>query len=148
MPLDGAMKTAIAMVAGVALAMALGALALLGWSVALGVALGGLLATVNLWAFAYVGRGVLQSGSSGRRWGVLGGLKLLALLGAVYLLLDSGLVPGMALAAGYAALPLGASLANFIGPKPGEDDPELTRASGDLPADLVTGAQPDTASGD
>lgn len=147
-PLDGAMRTALTVVAGAALVMTLAAFAAFGWSVALGVAVGGLVATANLWAFAHVGRGVLAGGRKARVWGLLGGLKMLALMAVVYLLLRSGLVPALALVIGYAALPIGVSVANFIGPRPGEDDAEQQRDAGDLTADLVTGPRPDAAPGD
>ena len=147
-PLDGAMRTAITVVAAATLVMTLGALAIFGWSEALGVAVGGLLATANLWAFAHVGRGVLAGGRKARVWGLFGALKLLTLMGVVYLLIKSGLVPVLALVVGYAALPLGTAVGNFVGPRPGDDDPELQRDTGDLTADLVTGPPPDAAPGD
>ncbi len=148
LPLDGAVRTAITAVAGSGLLFSLGALAWFGWATGLGVAVGALVATVNLWAFAHVGRGVLGGGPRARLWGLLGALKMIGLMGLVYLLLKTGLVPALALVAGYAALPLGASLATFIGPAPGEDDPQLSHGASDLSADLVTGPRPDAVSGD
>ncbi len=147
-PLDGGLRTAIAAVVGAGLVFSLVAVIGFGWSVGLGVAVGALVATVNLWAFAHVGRGVLSGGPRARLWGVLGALKMIGLMGLVYLLLKTGLVPALALVVGYAALPFGASLASFIGPGPGEDDPQLSRSASDLSADLVTGPRPDAASGD
>jgi hypothetical protein len=98
-----------------------------GWSAALGIAVGGLVATLNLWLFAYIARGVLRGGSSGRLWGVLGGVKFLALLGGAYVLLDRGVIAGLTMAIGYASLPVGVALGGFLAPRADEiaqDDPQ------------------------
>ncbi|HHH28428.1 MAG TPA: hypothetical protein ENK57_08795 [Polyangiaceae bacterium] len=121
-PLDATMMTAIICVAGAAVVLSVGAIVGFGWRMGSSCAAGGLLATVNLWAFAYVGRGMLGEGR--RKWGLLGGLKLLALLAAFYVLLSSDLLSGLGVAAGYAALPLGVAIGNFVGPRPEDLPPE------------------------
>lgn len=118
---DGRMNTALTGVAifGVALSL----LTLAGWGVHLagGVALGAAIATVNLWAFSRIGAALLSGQQRhAAKWAALGVLKLLALLGGVYILLDHGLVEPIALMVGYAALPGGITLATFFN-KP--DDP-------------------------
>jgi len=104
-PLNAQMMTSITCVAGVAVALAVGSVVGFGWRMGASCAAGGLVATLNLWAFAYVGRGMLTA--KRRLWGLLGGLKLLVLLGVFYLLLSSGMLAGLGVAAGYGALPLG-----------------------------------------
>lgn len=112
--LDATMMTSLTAVAAVAVAASLTGLAAFGWSVAMGVATGGLLATVNLWLIGLVSQGVLAGGSRGRFWGVFGGLKFIALLGVAFALLRSGLTSGLTLAAGYAALPLGVTIGTLL----------------------------------
>jgi hypothetical protein len=68
-------------------------------------------------------------------WGVVALLKLLTLFGGVWLLLERGVVSGLSLAAGYAALPFGITLASLFGPKPPETDADATpsaRPAGDV----------------
>jgi hypothetical protein len=48
-------------------------------------------------------------------------LKLVLLFAGVWMVLKSGVVSGLSLAVGYAALPLGITLASLLGPKPGPD---------------------------
>jgi hypothetical protein len=114
-PLDAAMMTSLTAVAAVAVALSLGALGAFGWSSAMGVATGGLLATLNLWLIGLVSRGVLSGGRHGRLWGIAGGLKFLALLGVAFGLLQAGLTTALTLAIGYAALPLGVTVGTVIG---------------------------------
>ncbi|MEQ9322856.1 MAG: hypothetical protein RIF41_27070 [Polyangiaceae bacterium] len=122
-PINATMMTTIICVAGVAVVLSIGAVAGFGWRMGSSCAAGGLLATANLWAFAYVGRGMLGEGR--RLWGLLGGLKLLALLAAFYFLMSSDLLSGLGVAAGYAALPLGVAIGNFAAPRADDLPPEL-----------------------
>jgi len=48
-------------------------------------------------------------------------LKLLLLFGGVWIILKSGVVSGLSLAAGYAALPFGVTFASLFGPKQSEE---------------------------
>jgi hypothetical protein len=112
--LDAAMMTSLTAVAAVAVALSLGALGTYGWSAAMGVATGGLLATANLWMIGLVSRGVLAGGPRGRFWGVAGGLKFLALMGLALMLMKTGLASGLTLAAGYASLPLGVTIGSLM----------------------------------
>ncbi len=108
--LDGAMMISLTAVAGVAVTLSLGALAAFGWSAAMGVATGGLMATVNLYLLALISRGVLSDDRHRRLWGVAGGLKFFALLALAFVLLQAGLVSGITLVAGFASLPVGVTL--------------------------------------
>jgi hypothetical protein len=84
---------------------------------AIGVALGGLLATANLALFVRLGRAFLEQRENGAAWGLIGAIKLLGLFVAVWLLLRRGDVPALALVLGYAALPLGITLSTLVRPK-------------------------------
>jgi hypothetical protein len=88
----------------------------LGQSGVLGVALGSVIATLNLWALARVVRALLTGASL--PWVVLGGLKLLGLLALVGLLIKLGVTTLLPLGFGYAALPLGIVLSQLRGGRP------------------------------
>ena len=118
--LSAAMMFAVIAVAAVAIAFSVGAIAYRGLRAGAGVASGGLLATLNLWAFAYVGRGVLGEGSHRRFWGLLGGLKFVALLAITFALLKSGQVSGIMVAIGYGSLPVGVAIGNYLAARPDE----------------------------
>jgi hypothetical protein len=119
-PLDATITVALICVGVVAAIMAILAGIASGASMALGIAVGGLVATLNLWMFAYVGRGVLAGGSRGKLWALVGAVKFLALFGGVWLLLKAELTSPLTLAIGYGALPLGITVAAFL--RRGEDD--------------------------
>ena len=119
---EGLDRTIIACVkatAGFGLAFAIGGGVIDGFRTGIGIGIGGLLATANLWAFAIVVRGVLMGGEAGKRWGMAGGLKFLALLGAAWLVLAAGVSTGLTLALGYGALPLGITIGGLFGPTVG-----------------------------
>ncbi len=121
---DSGSTTAIVAVAATALVLAIGALAFYGWDSAKGVAVGGGIAVANLLALAWIGRGVLQSSGGRRRiWGVVGFVKVFALLGFVLWLVQSDLVPVLPLIVGYAALPVGIGLGGLLGPRGGAEAP-------------------------
>ncbi len=112
--LDAPMMTSLTAVAAVGVALSLGALGGFGWGPAMGVATGGLLATVNLWVIGLVSRGALAGGKKGGLWGIAGGLKFLALFGLALALMKSGLASGFTLAIGYASLPLGVTIGMLV----------------------------------
>jgi hypothetical protein len=124
--LDAAMRAAVLSVFCSGLCIAVIAAAVWGLRAGLGAAIGGVLATANLAVFARMGQAFI--GGKGRKapWGVIALFKLVVLFGGVWLLLKTGLVPGVALAAGYAALPLGVALGSFLGPRPPDGDPPET----------------------
>ena len=112
--LDATMMTSLTAVAAVAVTLSLLALGALGWSAAMGVASGGLLAPANLWMIGLVSRGVLAGGQRGRLWGIAGGIKFIALMGLAWGLLSAGLTTGLPLAAGYASLPMGVTIGTLL----------------------------------
>lgn len=88
----------------------------LGQAGMLGVAFGAAIAVLNLWVLARVVRSLLAG--AGLPWVVLGGLKLVALLALVALLLKLEVTTLLPLGFGYAALPLGIVLSQLRGGPP------------------------------
>lgn len=125
---DAPMRAAVVYVLVSGFALAFLGLAVFDLRTAAGALLGGLLATANLAVFARLGEAFLANDK--RRptlpWVPVAMLKLVVLFGSVWLILKHDLVPGLALAAGYAALPIGITLSTVFGPKP---------VDGDAPAD-------------
>jgi hypothetical protein len=116
----GTMHAAILSVAACGAALAMGAFAFFGLGTAFGVAIGGAIATANLWLFARIGAAFLSERGRGP-WVAIAILKLVFLFGGVFLLINSGIVSGISLAFGYGALPLGITLGSLFGPKPPDD---------------------------
>ncbi len=83
-----------------------------------GVAVGGLLATLNFILFIrLVGAFMSQKGNAAP-WAVLAGVKLLGLFAVVYIILKRGDLPALSLAIGYGALPIGISLGSLVKARP------------------------------
>ena len=132
LPLDAALITSIVAVGCAAVILTLGAGFFASAKAALGVAMGGLLATLNLWLFAYLGRAILAGGPRRGFYLLLTALKLAALLGLVYGVLRSGLSNGLLLALGYGAMPIGITIGNLLRPQTlggGIADPNLVGAT-------------------
>jgi hypothetical protein len=102
---DRSLRAALWAVALAGAVLTLGAPFLLGREGVLGVALGSLIAALNLWALSRVVR-ALMSGA-GLPWVMLGGAKLFALLALVALILKLEIAGLFPLAIGYGALPIG-----------------------------------------
>lgn len=116
MPLDATLITTIFSVGCVALCLSVGAAVLTSAKAALGVALGGLIATLNLWLGAYLGRAILAGGPRRRLYVLLTVLKFTVLIGVAYLVLRSGLSNALLLALGYGSMPIGITIGNLIRP--------------------------------
>ncbi len=113
-PFEADIIFSLTAVGAVAVVFAVAALAIGGPAAGLGVAVGGLVATLNLWFFAYVGRGVLSGGPGSRYWAMIAVLKILLLFGGAWLLMKSGLTSPLTLAVGYGALPLGIMIGSLL----------------------------------
>jgi hypothetical protein len=125
-----AMRGAVIAVAVSGAALALLGFALFDARVGLGVALGGVLATANLAVFARLGDAFLVQRGNAAPWAMIALVKLVFLFGGVWLILKNDVVPGIALAAGYGALPLGITFGFLFGPKPPPESPESPGKSG------------------
>jgi hypothetical protein len=120
--LDDTMRAVVLSVAGSAAVMALIALVWRDARAALGVAIGGAIATANLYVFARIGVAFIARRGRTAPWAVIAVLKLLVLLGGVWLILKSGVVSPLALAIGYSSLVVGITLGTLFGPKPPDPD--------------------------
>ncbi len=104
---SGVLVTALWAVAIAAVGLSLIALWLFGVRGLVGALCGGAMAVVNLWAVSRIVRGLLGDRRTRTRYSLLAVIKITLLLGVVYLLLTSGVIPILALAIGYGALPIG-----------------------------------------
>jgi hypothetical protein len=116
--IDTPLRWSLIAVAILAVVVALVAAVVSGWRSGLGVLAGGLLATLNLWIFIHIVRGVLVGGRRGRLWILAAVLKLGGLLGGAWLLLWTGICSGAQLAIGYGALPFGIVVGSLVAPRP------------------------------
>ena len=122
---DAPMRAAIISVFFCGLCLALVAFVLFGIKTGLSALLGGVLATLNLFVFARVGQAFMERKGNTAPWGVVAVLKLVFLFGGVWFVLKSDLVSALGLACGYAALPVGVTVASLFGPRmPDVDPPE------------------------
>jgi hypothetical protein len=115
---DASMRAAILSVFGCGMCFVVAGAALYGLRAGLGVLLGALLATLNLWVFARVGQAFVSRAGNTAPWSVVAVLKLVLLFGGVWVVLKTEVVSPLALAAGYAALPFGVTFASLFGPAP------------------------------
>ena len=122
-----AMRGAVIAVAVSGAAIAVLAFALFTARIGLGVALGAALATANLYVFARVGDAFLVQKGNTTPWAMIAIVKLVFLFGGVWIILKNDYVPGLALAAGYGALPIGITFGFLFGPKPPDSDAETPK---------------------
>jgi hypothetical protein len=118
------LRAAVVSVLVCGMSFAVGGAALFGLRVGLGVAVGGLLATGNLWVFARVAEAFMARKGNTAPWAMVAVLKLVALFGGVAIILRSELVSGVSLAVGYGALPFGITIASLFGPRPKDEEDE------------------------
>ena len=125
--LDRRLKVSLASVAVSGAALGLGALLTFGTRAGFSVALGGAIATANLWTLAYIVAALLPDGPDPRNpsgepqgarntgaWALIGGMKLLALVAAVWVLLRGEIVSALPLLTGFAALPIGIAIGSLV----------------------------------
>jgi hypothetical protein len=118
---DGTLKAAVRYVAVTGGVFSVVASFVAGLRFGLGVLTGGVIAVVNLIVLARIVEAFLTKRGNTAPWAILAVLKLVFLLGGVWLILKSGVVEGLALVIGYMALPMGAVVASLFGPKPPEE---------------------------
>jgi hypothetical protein len=132
---DATMNASILSVGITGIVLALAALAGYGGRAAIGVGIGGAIATANLIVFARIGRAFVSQRGNAAPWALIAVIKLVALLGGIWLILKSGYISGLALTIGYGALPIGITLGSLFGPKPPETTPPggtVNRRAGDV----------------
>ncbi|MEZ4293586.1 MAG: ATP synthase subunit I [Polyangiaceae bacterium] len=118
---DGTLRAAVIYVAVTGVVLSLGAMGFEGVRFGLGVLAGGAIAVANLIVLARIVQAFLTKSGNTAPWAIIAVLKLVFLLGGVWLILKSGVVSGLALVIGYMALPVGIVIASLFGPKPPED---------------------------
>jgi hypothetical protein len=109
----GALSGVIRTTAVAAVAMTLVAAVVQGPGWAVGTLIGGVLATLNLIVFARIASAFVEQRGKSAPWAVIGGIKLLGLFLAVYLILSRGEVSALAFILGYGSLPIGISLGSL-----------------------------------
>ncbi len=100
-----------------------------GLHVGMSVAIGAGAAALNLWALAKIIRALMTPGAakSVAGWSIAFMLKLLFLIGGLWLLLAWGVVSTLPLAVGYGTLPIGIAIGSLVSDKAGhgsEEDPD------------------------
>jgi hypothetical protein len=88
----------------------------------LGVGAGSLIGVANLFALTFLVRRLIAPSRPKGQWGAAAALKLVLLLGGVFLLLKSGRIDVLALIIGYATLPLGIVVGQIATPTPVEGE--------------------------
>jgi hypothetical protein len=133
--LDARMRQCLAAVAISGAVLAVAALAVAdAWS-AFSVAMGGAIATANLWILARVVHALMPTSAEGARaqsragWALVAALKMVGLVGVVWLLMRHGGVSPVPMMVGIGALPIGIAIGGLVsdrnapGPAPGDDRP-------------------------
>lgn len=119
--MDGSMRAALLGVIVTAAVLTALAFGLYGVRSGIGVAIGGTIAPLNLWVFAQVGEAFLSRRGATAPWAAIATVKLVLLLGGVWLILRSGYASGLQMIVGYSALPVGVTIGSLFGPKPPDD---------------------------
>ncbi|MET0594426.1 MAG: ATP synthase subunit I [Polyangiaceae bacterium] len=85
---------------------------------AIGVGIGGLTATLNLWAFTRIGSAMFEGQRSGGAWGLMAMIKLFVLFGAVFWVLKKDFADPLSFLVGYLSLPVGIVASQLLGLRP------------------------------
>jgi hypothetical protein len=102
-------------VVAIGILLALGAWLINGRQTGIGVGVGALIASLNLWAFTRIGTAMVSGQRRRSGWGLLAMLKLLVLFGAVFGILKRDLADPVTFLIGYLALPIGIVASQFLG---------------------------------
>jgi len=102
-------------VVAIGVLLAGGAWLINGRATGIGVGIGALIATLNLWAFTRIGTAMFSALSRPGRWGAFAMVKLLVLFGAVFGILKSDLADPLSFLVGYLSLPIGIVASQFLG---------------------------------
>lgn len=119
-PMDPRLRTAILSVAAVGAGLTVAALWLFGVSVTWSVAVGAVLAASNLWALARIMVPLLPSDEATARrrnrgrHALAAVLKMLGLVGGVWLLMRHGVVSPIPMVVGFGSLPIGIVIGSLV----------------------------------
>jgi hypothetical protein len=123
--LDARMRTSLASVAACGTVSVLTGAAIAGTAPAISVAIGAVLATVNLWALARIIAALLPDERSGAgaqnrgAWAVLAMVKMSGLVAVAWLLMRHGLAAPMPMVIGYMSLPMGIAIGALVSDRRG-----------------------------
>ena len=118
--LDARMRRCLAGVAIAGGVLAVCALAVADLRSAFSVAMGGAIATANLWILARIVHALLPSTAEGARaqsragWALVAALKMVGLVGVVWLLMRHGVVAPVSMMVGFGALPIGIAIGSLV----------------------------------
>jgi hypothetical protein len=129
--LDARMRRCLLAVALSGAASTSGALVVFGARSAFSVALGSGIATGNLWVLGRIVGALLPSEAAGARaqskagWVLVAMLKMVGLIGLLWLLMRHGVVSPLSLMAGFGSLPIGIAIGSLVSDRsaPAEDAP-------------------------
>jgi hypothetical protein len=105
-------------VVAIAVISAIAAYFIRGQATAIGVGIGGLTATLNLWAFTRIGSAMFAGRKSGGAWSMMAVLKLFVLFGAVFWVLKKDWADPLSFLMGYLSLPVGIVASQLLGLRP------------------------------
>jgi hypothetical protein len=105
-------------VVAIGIVSAVAAYFLRGQATAIGVGIGGLTATLNLWAFTRIGAAMFAGHRSAGAWSVMAVLKLFVLFGAVFWVLKKDWADPLSFLIGYLSLPVGIVASQLLGLRP------------------------------
>ncbi len=147
-PLDSRMRASIVSVAATGLVFTLGAFALAGPGVALSVGIGAAVAAGNLWALARIIAGLMPpDGGEGApphqtTFVFLALLKMLGLVGLVWLLMEYGLVSPIPMVVGVGSLPVGIAIGSLVSDRR-DAKKSAARPEGERPRTEKSAARPE-----
>jgi ATP synthase I chain len=124
------MRLCLLAVAASGTTFAVGAWAVFGARSALSVALGSGIATANLWVLGRIVAALLPVESAGARaqsragWVLVATLKMVGLVGVLWLLMRHGGVSPLSLMAGFGALPIGIAIGSLVSDRSAPTEPE------------------------
>jgi hypothetical protein len=139
--LDRTLRVVLAAIALFGAAFSLAAVLVYGVQIAAGVLLGAVIAVVNFWALARLVPLLFRQRRAGA-WAVVEALKMVGLVVLVWLIIRSGWIDALALAAGYGALPLGITVGSLFAPP---DDPPAGAGDSSPSAPNVVDDGPDAS---
>ena len=125
--LDARMRRCLAGVAISGAVLAVGALAVANLWSGFSVAVGAAVATANLWVLARIVHALLPNDAAGARaqsragWALVAALKMVGLVGVVWLLMRHGVVSPVPMMVGLGALPIGIAIGSLVSDRTAED---------------------------
>jgi hypothetical protein len=128
--LDARMRGCLWGVAITGAVLSVGGFAVFGLWSGFSVAVGAAIATANLWVLARIVGALLPSDAAGANaqsraeWALVAMLKMVGLIGGMWLLIRHGVVSPLGMAAGFGALPIGIAIGGLVSDRDAPGPPE------------------------